>query len=177
MQELWNGPAGFFATPTFVLIVAGCVVLIAVAAIVQAGRSRPVRLTPPPYATPVAHPNAAYVVAGVLHFFRGLDVAVDQQRESRWDKGFFVSDESPIREVSGARVLIVGDSISIGYTPPAAKLLEGKANIHHNPGNASDTVTGVKNLNVSLEQGYQPQWQMWPIPKPKDGLPVTLSLA
>jgi cytochrome P450 len=35
----------------------------------------------------------------------------------------------------------------------------------------------VKTLNVSLEQGYQPQWQMWPIPKPKDGLPVTVSRA
>jgi cytochrome P450 len=35
----------------------------------------------------------------------------------------------------------------------------------------------VKNLNVSLEPRYQPQWQMWPIPKPKDGLPVTLSRA
>jgi cytochrome P450 len=30
------------------------------------------------------------------------------------------------------------------------------------------------NLTVSLEPGYTPQWQMWPIPKPKDGLRVTL---
>lgn len=35
----------------------------------------------------------------------------------------------------------------------------------------------VKNLNVSLEPGYKPQWQMWPIPKPKDGLRVTLARA
>jgi cytochrome P450 len=35
----------------------------------------------------------------------------------------------------------------------------------------------VKNLNVSLEAGYTPQWQMWPIPKPKDGLRVTLARA
>jgi cytochrome P450 len=33
----------------------------------------------------------------------------------------------------------------------------------------------VKNLSVSLEPGYKPQWQMWPIPKPKDGLQVTLA--
>jgi cytochrome P450 len=33
----------------------------------------------------------------------------------------------------------------------------------------------VKNLKVSLEPGYQPQWQMWPIPKPKDGLRVIVS--
>jgi cytochrome P450 len=30
----------------------------------------------------------------------------------------------------------------------------------------------LKNLSVSLAPGYQPQWQMWPIPKPKDGLRV-----
>jgi phosphoglycerate dehydrogenase-like enzyme len=55
-----------------------------------------------------AVPIAEYVVAGVLHFFRGLDVAQAQQRESRWEKSFFVSDVTPVREVSGARVLVVG---------------------------------------------------------------------
>lgn len=53
-------------------------------------------------------PIAEYVVAGILHFFRGLDVAGEQQRQGRWDKRFFVADDSPIREVAGARVLIVG---------------------------------------------------------------------
>ena len=55
-----------------------------------------------------AVPIAEYVVAGVLHFFRGLDVAARQQREAKWDKHFFVSDQTPVREVRGARVLIVG---------------------------------------------------------------------
>ncbi|MDB5520332.1 MAG: cytochrome, partial [Tardiphaga sp.] len=32
----------------------------------------------------------------------------------------------------------------------------------------------LPNLSVSLQPGYTPQWQMWPIPKPKDGLRVTL---
>jgi hypothetical protein len=27
---------------------------------------------------------------------------------------------------------------------------------------------------VSLEPGYGPDWQMWPIPKPRDGLRVVL---
>lgn len=26
---------------------------------------------------------------------------------------------------------------------------------------------------ITVEKGYQPEWQAWPIPKPKDGLPVT----
>jgi phosphoglycerate dehydrogenase-like enzyme len=55
-----------------------------------------------------AIPIAEYVVAGVLHFFRGLDVAAAQQRDGKWDKTFFVSDDSPVREVGGARVLIIG---------------------------------------------------------------------
>lgn len=55
-----------------------------------------------------AIPIAEYVVAGVLHFFRGLDVAMAQQREASWDKHFFVAESSPVREVGGARVLIVG---------------------------------------------------------------------
>jgi cytochrome P450 len=32
----------------------------------------------------------------------------------------------------------------------------------------------LQNLNVSFEPGYRSDWQMWPIPKPKDGLRVTL---
>ena len=35
----------------------------------------------------------------------------------------------------------------------------------------------LQNLKVTLEPGYIPVWQMWPIPKPKDGLRVTLSAA
>jgi cytochrome P450 len=33
----------------------------------------------------------------------------------------------------------------------------------------------LQNLSVSLEPGYTPDWQMWPIPKPRDGLRVTLT--
>ena len=33
----------------------------------------------------------------------------------------------------------------------------------------------LQNLRVSLEPGTTPDWQMWPIPKPKDGLRVVLS--
>ncbi|TKW78412.1 MAG: cytochrome P450, partial [Bradyrhizobium icense] len=32
----------------------------------------------------------------------------------------------------------------------------------------------LQNLDVSLEPGYRPDWQMWPIPKPRDGLKVTI---
>jgi cytochrome P450 len=32
----------------------------------------------------------------------------------------------------------------------------------------------LQNLSVSLEPGYKAEWQMWPIPKPRDGLKVTV---
>jgi phosphoglycerate dehydrogenase-like enzyme len=53
-------------------------------------------------------PIGEFVVAGVLYFMRGLDVAVAQQQRSEWNKSFFVADDSPVREVDGARILIVG---------------------------------------------------------------------
>ena len=55
-----------------------------------------------------AIPIAEYVVAGVLHLFRGLDVAAEQQRAATWDKRFFIAIGSPVREVGGARILVVG---------------------------------------------------------------------
>ncbi len=53
-------------------------------------------------------PIAESVLAGVMHFLRGLDVAVDQQRSGRWSKSFFVSGDSPLREVADCRVLVIG---------------------------------------------------------------------
>jgi acyl-CoA thioesterase-1 len=41
------------------------------------------------------------------------------------------------------RVLLIGDSISIGYTLPVRTLLAGKANVHRINGNAGPTSNGV----------------------------------
>jgi len=53
-------------------------------------------------------PIAEFVVAGILHFLRGLDVAIAQQRRREWSKAFFVAEDTPLREISECRVLIVG---------------------------------------------------------------------
>jgi len=55
-----------------------------------------------------AIPIAEYIVAGILYFFRGLDIAAEQQRRCEWSKVRFVGDDSPLREIGDARVLIVG---------------------------------------------------------------------
>lgn len=55
-----------------------------------------------------AIPIAEYVVAGVLHFLRGLDYAVDQQKRGEWNKQPFVRMDSELREMDSVRALIVG---------------------------------------------------------------------
>jgi phosphoglycerate dehydrogenase-like enzyme len=55
-----------------------------------------------------AVPIAEYVVAAVLHFLRGLDIAIDQQRRTEWNKTPFVRVDSVLREMDTVRALIVG---------------------------------------------------------------------
>jgi len=48
------------------------------------------------------------------------------------------------------RVLLIGDSISIGYTPAVQELLKGKAWVQRIPGNAQHTGTGLEKLDQWL---------------------------
>jgi acyl-CoA thioesterase-1 len=48
------------------------------------------------------------------------------------------------------RVLLLGDSISIGYTLPTRALLQGKANLIHAKDNCNDTSNGLKMLDTWL---------------------------
>ena len=48
------------------------------------------------------------------------------------------------------RVLLIGDSISIGYTVPTRALLKGKANVHRPPTNCGATSVGLAGLNQWL---------------------------
>lgn len=53
----------------------------------------------------------------------------------------------PVEDVAGLpRVLLIGDSISIGYTVPVRELLAGKANVHRIPVNGGPTSRGVAHL-------------------------------
>lgn len=55
-----------------------------------------------------AVPIAEYVVGGVLHFLRGFDIAIEQQRSSTWDKVPFTGPDTPLRELGECRAIIVG---------------------------------------------------------------------
>lgn len=52
------------------------------------------------------------------------------------------------------RVLLIGDSISIGYTVSVRKLLNGKANVHRPLTNCGPTTRGLANIDAWL--GKQP---------------------
>ena len=51
------------------------------------------------------------------------------------------------------RVLLIGDSISMGYTLPVRARLAGQANVHRPPVNCGDTARGVASLDQWLGAG------------------------
>ena len=58
---------------------------------------------------------------------------------------------APVQDKPGLpRVLLIGDSISIGYTVPVRRLLEGKANVHRAPTNCGPTTRGLAQLDKWL---------------------------
>ncbi|MBN2090045.1 alkaline phosphatase D family protein, partial [candidate division KSB1 bacterium] len=59
----------------------------------------------------------------------------------------FVKDDSAL-----PRVLIIGNSISIGYTPFVREFLAGKVNVHRIPENARDTNFGLQRLSEWVGQ-------------------------
>lgn len=59
-----------------------------------------------------------------------------------WD---FVADDSKL-----PRVLLIGDSVSRGYTQAVRRELAGKVNVHRAPANCGPTASGLKNLDAWL---------------------------
>ena len=66
-------------------------------------------------------------------------------KSNAWD---FVQDDPKL-----PRVLLIGDSVSRGYTQPTRVTLAGKANVHRAPANCGPTASGLKNLDVWLGAG------------------------
>ncbi len=64
-----------------------------------------------------------------------------------------------------AKVLIIGDSISIGYTPFVKENLNQDAIVNHNPGNAQHTGTGLKKVKEWIGNEdwdiIQFNWGLW----------------
>ena len=63
-------------------------------------------------------------------------------KSNAWD---FVKDDPAL-----PRVLLIGDSVSRGYTAAVRKALAGKANVHRAPANCGPTASGIKNIDAWL---------------------------
>ena len=62
---------------------------------------------------------------------------------------------APVTDRPGLpRVLLIGDSISIGYTVTVRNELAGKANVHRIPENGADTANGLKKIDEWLGDSH-----------------------
>jgi acyl-CoA thioesterase-1 len=90
---------------------------------------------------------ACLVTTGAL--FAQPAAPADQPRKTPFDPSF-----TQVAEVAGLpRVLLIGDSISMGYTPAVRARLQGKANVQHPADNCSETAYGLKWLDAWLGSG------------------------
>jgi hypothetical protein len=81
--------------------------------------------------------NGFYLPIHKRDFVKGTSTA--------WD---FVADDPQL-----PRVLLIGDSVSRGYTLAVRAALAGKANVHRAPENCGPTANGLKKLEIWLGAG------------------------
>lgn len=90
-----------------------------------------------------------FLPLAALAFSLALIGANMAQDKKKTDPAFDLVKDDP----KLPRVLLIGDSISIGYTVPTRTLLAGKANVHRNEGNGGPTDNGTKNIKKWLGKG------------------------
>ena len=66
-------------------------------------------------------------------------------KSNAWD---FVQDKPGL-----PRILLIGDSVSRGYTQAVRKVLDGKVNVHRAPENCGPTANGLKKIEIWLGDG------------------------
>jgi len=66
-------------------------------------------------------------------------------KSNAWD---YVKDDPKL-----PRVLLIGDSVSRGYTQAVRTALAGRANVHRAPANCGPTATGIQKIDVWLGDG------------------------
>lgn len=67
----------------------------------------------------------------------------------------------PVDSPNLPRVLLIGDSISIGYTVPVREYLGGKANVHRPPENCQHTGHGILRLKGWLRTCFEIQFSVF----------------
>ena len=84
-----------------------------------------------------------------LPLYQKAKVRYTPPRETAWD---YVKDEPGL-----PRVLLIGDSISRGYTTATRHKLAGKVNLHRAPANCGPTTYGLEHFDAWLGDG---QWDL-----------------
>src|SRR5260221_12788507 len=69
---------------------------------------------------------------------------------------------APVEDQPGLpRMLLIGDSISKGYTLPVRELLKDKANVHRIPANGGPTIRGLQYIDKWLAtDGADKKWDV-----------------
>jgi phosphoglycerate dehydrogenase-like enzyme len=105
-----------------------------------------------------AQPMADTVLAMILHFARGLDLAVQAQAQRRWAKAAFEDTHSPVRELAGSVVGIIGyGGIGRAVGERAAALGMRVVGYRRKMGDGADgveIVAGGDGLRRLLEQSH-----------------------
>ena len=88
----------------------------------------------------------SFLLAGALSAQDNLENKAKKAKKKRVPAAM-----KPVKDTPGLpRVLLIGDSISIGYTVGVRELLLGKANVHRPLTNCGPTTKGVKELDKWL---------------------------
>ncbi len=111
------------------------------------------------------------IMCGVLLFLTTLTTAgaegLASQDELYTGKELSKAFANPKDNPSRPNVLLIGDSISIGYTVEVRKLLKGKADVFRIPTNGKYASHGLQNIDKWLGQGKWDiihfNWGLWDI--------------
>ncbi|HUS92227.1 MAG TPA: SGNH/GDSL hydrolase family protein [Phycisphaerae bacterium] len=97
---------------------------------------------------------ASFVLTALALAAAGSDGPAKRKAPAKRPKRAGNGAMAPIKDTPDLpRVLLIGDSISIGYTLPTRKLLAGTVNLHRIPTNGGDTGRGLEALDEWLGKG------------------------
>ena len=99
---------------------------------------------------PIVLALVVFLVCGSAALSNAQQKKAPRKKPQRPNPAFAtVKDDSAL-----PRVLLIGDSISIGYTVPVRQLLAGKANVHRPHTNCGPTIRGLEQRDQWLGDGH-----------------------
>lgn len=91
-----------------------------------------------------------WITVAVMFLVAGVAAAQEKKPTKKQQRPRNPAYEQITDDPMLPRVLLLGDSISIGYTLPVREALKGKANVHRPATNCGPTTNGVANIDAWL---------------------------